>query len=207
MKLNPSLQVTHCDCRLRQIKTSTEIIKRMKSLSFDEVRKNYFVSCTSFSPSEKILIPVALAYEMLRSVHMPPDKPGFRRSVPGEGVFHRDWAMVDSQFYIYFLVYVLYWTTRTPNSMAFIKDMERSLEWGLIHTETAMNLIGWCYKQEGDLEKAIEYFYDSLSLQLIDNAAFWHLLFTLCELISRMDKIKSNRVNKNLTPRRLMLDS
>ena len=180
--MRPSMQVSHCTCRLRRISVCTEVIRKMKYLSFDEVRKSYFVSCCIFSPSEKMLIPTPMAYEMLRSVHMPTATPGYR--ISDESLFHQDWAMVDSQFYLYFLCFLLYRATQTPGSMAWIEYMELRLEKDLIHTETAMNLIGWCYKQEGDIQKAIEYFYGSLSVQLNHNAAFWHVLFTICELTS-----------------------
>lgn len=196
--MRPSMQVSHCTCRLRRLSVCTEVIRKMKYLSFDEVRKSYFVSCCIFSPSEKMLIPTPMAYEMLRSVHMPTTTPGYR--ISDESLFHQDWATVDSQFYLYFLCFLLYLATQTPGSMAWIEYMELQLEKDLIHTETAMNLIGWCYKQEGDIQKAIEYFYGSLSVQLNHNAAFWHVLFTICELTSGMDQKKI--VNKNVLPRR-----
>lgn len=65
-------------------------------------------------------------------------------------------------------------------------DMLINTDINLRHKETALNRLGWCYKLKGNWSKAIEYFFESLELQKNHNAAFWHILVFLYELIKQM---------------------
>lgn len=71
-----------------------------------------------------------------------------------------------------------------------MKSMEQLLKTdrSLRHRETALNLTGWCYKLEGNSNKAIQYFVRSLALEKQHNAAFWHLLVTSYELFLKENK-------------------
>ena len=43
------------------------------------------------------------------------------------------------------------------------------------HGETALNLLGWIYKEKGCVDSAVECFRESLTIQPTHNAAFWHM--------------------------------
>ena len=185
-----SLQISYCCCKTQELRLSQSLFKNViKGTSFDEFRTNHFASCINFSWLEKKVIPTALAYELLRSVHMQPASLGVPFKIS-------DCAMVDRKIFLYFLKFLLSKAKGTQDTGTAIKKMERILhtDINLRHKETAMNLIGWCYKEERNILKAIEYFYLSLSVERNNNAAFWHILFTVCDMISSKHKQNANRI-------------
>lgn len=58
-----------------------------------------------------------------------------------------------------------------------IQDMEHLLRTVTIsHRETALNILGWIHKEDGSVDRAVEYFKESLDIKHDHNAATMHLL-------------------------------
>ena len=53
------------------------------------------------------------------------------------------------------------------------------------HRETALNVLGWVYEQQGRLDKAIACYRTSLQIKRVHNAAFWHLCVKFSHLINQ----------------------
>ena len=191
-KLSPR-QISYCCCGSEgTCWNDRSLTEDIKVISFDEFRTNYFVPCITFTCFEKKLIPTALAYEMLKSVHMPPASSSDQDKKDEYDIFiGPDCAKVDSKILQRFLVYLLSKAKGTQTTSEAIVRMELILytDRNLRHIDTALNLIGWCYKQEGNNGKALEYFLRSLARLQHYNAAFWHVLFTVSEKISKIDSI------------------
>ena len=180
-------QVSYCCCGSEGTCWNDRLLtEEIKVISFDEFRTNYFVPCITFTCFEKKLIPTALAYEMLKSVHMPPASSSDHGKVEYDIIIGPDCAKVDSKILQWFLVYLLSKAKGTQTTSEAIVMMKLILwtDRNLGHRDTAMNLIGWCHKQEGNIGEALEYFFLSLALLKRYNAAFWHILFIVSEMIS-----------------------
>ena len=185
-KLSPR-QISYCCCMSeRSCWNELSLPEDINVISFDEFRTNCFVPCIIFTSFEKKLIPTALAYEMLKSVPGPPASSSDHYKGEYDMVLAPDCAKVDSKILQWFLVYLLSKEKGTQNPSETIEKMELVLrtDRNLKHMDTAMNLIGWCYKQEGNIGKALNYFLWSLALLRHYNAASWHVLFTVSEKIS-----------------------
>ena len=147
--------------------------------------RNVIIPCVYFLPTEKCVTPAALCYEMERMRGPRPDsdddlcKHDRRRG---------DWALVDGNFLLHFLLYLnhskLNMTVHTAadiDNMAHVID--NSDEDELSHSETCLNLLGWVYKEEGNSHRAESCFQDSLDIKPECNAAFQHMIDLLCDLV------------------------
>ena len=128
--------------------------------------------CEAFLPTEREVTPVALCYEMMRFVGVPHDSTDNLRSD-----FLRHSAVVDGQFLFHFLLYLNHSKLNmTPNVAADTDSMEWMVNTKEIsHRETCLNLLGWVYKDQGRVDRAVECFQTSLEYKPVANAAVLHL--------------------------------
>ena len=135
--------------------------------------QNEFAPCIVFLPTEKEIVSEALRYEMTRSKNMPETSRDKRLQ------YWFDWAVVDSKILLHFLLYLNHSKfcdnsdirSDIDNLMKLIKTDDT-----IVHKETAVNLLGWAFKQEGSLANAKVCFESSLQLHDTHNAATHHLL-------------------------------
>ena len=179
-------KISVCDCSVSRsvdMKYLREALYGIKIPPDAQVSHPYIVPCVPFLPAERELTPLALCYEMTRSIgSSPKDK---------EDWF--DWAVVDGKILLYFLLYVNHRHHRMDaEADANMDTIGRLIQTDslLCHRETALNLLGWIYMEKGLVLKAMECFKKSLTLQNTHNAAVWQLAFIIC---TRLKEAKAFR--------------
>ena len=176
-----------CSC-FKLVKLSEKETRLFLGLSTDEILHQFWTPCVLFLPTEKEVVPSALCYEM--SI---PEAPADKKS------WHDHWAIVDGKFLLHFLLYL----NRKNLGLSFDADiqvMEAYLnnERRLNHRDTALNLLGWVYKEEGKLDKAYECYKKSLHFRPQQKAAIWHILCLISSLRHEPLKLYSSRVKCKL---------
>ena len=163
-----------CNCYLKpyRFQHSEQEIRLLGRLSADEILHKFWTPCVLFLPTEKVVVPSALCYEM--SI---PEAPANMKS------YHDHWVILDGKFLLHFLLYL----NRKNLGLSFeadIQKMEKYLknERHLKHRETDLNLLGWVYKEEGKLNRAYECFKKSLHFRPQQKAAIWHILCLISSL-------------------------
>ena len=152
------------------------------NITVSELFHDFFQPCVVFLPSEHIITPTPINYEMIRTFGMPTmsenDKILF-------SWYH--WAVVEGLFLGQFLLYMSHkalgkgYKSLMPDGP--IDEMVSLIDDDIpMHKETSLNLLGWVYKDLGRPQKAVDCFVKSLKLQPENNAACWHLCFLICGL-------------------------
>ena len=178
-----------CSCfKLVKLSNSEKETRLFVGQSTDEILHQFWTPCVLFLPTEKDVVPSALCYEM--SI---PEAPVSFKS------YHDHWAIVDGKFLLHFLLYL----NRKNLGLSFEADiqvMEAYLnnERRLNHRYTALNLLGWVYKEEGKLDKAYECYKKSLHFRPQQKAAIWHILCLISSLRHEPLKLYSSRVKCKL---------
>ena len=131
-----------------------------------------FAPCIVFLPTERMIVPEALRYEMMRSSGMLENSRNKRLE------YWFDWAVVDSKIVLYFILYLNH--SKLGDDSKKRSAIERLTELiktddTIVHKETALNLFGWAFKQERCMEKAAVCFEASLQLHETHNAAAQHI--------------------------------
>ena len=146
--------------------------------------KHTLLPCVSFLPTEQLITPMAIRYEMIRCFGIP--------KIEREMVVHYrfgwgmvdwlDWGMVDGTFLTIFLLYLNHIALdQTPDARKSIKKMILLLNKGSIsHRETCLNLLGWIHMETGNVRLAVQCFAKSLKERPTYNAAYWHFCFIVC---------------------------
>lgn len=126
--------------------------------------------CVSFWSFEKDIIPEVFIYEMRRS-----------ETTSGGTILSQllnDAAVIDGKILLQFLLYLNH--SKVGMNVDAKQDLirlEMCLENDklLSHRGTDYNLLGWAYKQQRSIPKAVECFWKSISLQREKNSAWLHL--------------------------------
>ena len=130
-----------------------------------------------FLPNEHHITPLAVKYEMLRAFggsSLDSENPYLQYSC--------DWGVVEGIFLAQYLLYVNY-KTLGKDSLATkaLEDMIRLCKKKtLYHLDTSYNLLGWVFKDRGDVTRAVECFQKSMRVHPTFNAACWHFCFLIC---------------------------
>ena len=135
-------------------------------LSVDEILHRFWTPCVLFLPTEQVVVPSALCYEMSIS-----EAPANIDS------WHDHWAIVDGKFLLHFLLYL----NRKNLGLSFEADIQEMEEYikndrRAHHKYTHLNLLGWVYKEERKLDIAYKCFKKSLHVRPQQKAAIWHIL-------------------------------
>ena len=138
--------------------------------SVEDLKKKYIIPCVYYLPLEKSVTPTALCYEMIRTV-------GQERVISVTDIIFSDWAFVDGHFLLHFLLYLNHSKLNMDtHASGDIDNLEMLLNTrGISHKETCLNLLGWMYKEQGDIVRAMGCFRMSLEVKPFCNAAFWHI--------------------------------
>ena len=156
-----------CSCsRLDKLRKWEKDIRLFVGLSTDEILQKLWTPCVLFLPTEKVVVPSALCYEMSIT-----EAPADRWS------WHDHWAIVDGKLLLHFLLYL----NRKNLGLSFEADiqvMEKYIknDRRASHKYTDLNLLGWVYKEEGKRNRAYECFKKSLHFRPQQKAAIWHIL-------------------------------
>ena len=140
----------------------------------EDILKKYIVPCVYYLPLEKNVTPTALCYEMIRTVGQ--ERAEGSPFNPAD-ILLSDWAFVDGHFLLHFLLYLNHSKLNMDtHASGDIDNMEMLLNTrGISHRETCLNLLGWLYKEHGDIVRAMGCFRMSLEVKPFWNAAFWHI--------------------------------
>ena len=164
-------QFSLCSCswgRRFHVNFSAENYSTLEGNTAEEILEKNIIPCVTYLPAEKDLTPTAICYEMNRSLGFPDD----------DREDWYDWAVVDGKILLYFLLYLNHHHCgMEAHASADVENIKWLIETDkyLGHRETALNLLGWIYKERGRVDSAVECFRKSLTIQPTHNAAFWHL--------------------------------
>ena len=179
--------ISVCGCEYHHTELDDATTERIKDMSEPEFRKSMCVSCIAFLPTEKKVIPDVLEYEMRRANVTPQSNP--------TTIFHfwHNWAVVDGKVLLYLIQYLNYTAISQRSRSALFADMRRKKDnvinelqttikddANLGHKETGLNILGWIYRQEGDMDEAERCFRESLEIQSGYNAANLHMEELVC---------------------------
>ena len=167
---------TVCYCYLRQetfpgTNELLDAIPKDENITPEYLLNTLLTPCVVFLPTEIDITPRPLVYEMTRLFGM--SDPG------GFGTKWYDWAVVDPKVLLYFLRYLNHKKLGMTGSVeADIENMlcviNQRLE-HISHLETALNLLGWIYRQENMNNKALGCLHQSLDIKPTHNAAMLQL--------------------------------
>ena len=146
-----------------------QVLKDNPSISVEQLESMFVTPCVMFLPTERDVTPPPLRYEMLRSVGMPPD------SRDDSKYFWYDWAVIDANILLHLLLYLNHQKLHVDVA-ADIENMKTLINaLHVRHRETALNVLGWVYKDEGNIDEAKECFKKSLNILPEHNAALLHM--------------------------------
>ena len=136
-----------------------------------------FQPCVIFLPNEYRISPVAVNYEMMRAYGRAP--------LHADNWVFKDWCnwgVVEGIFLTRFLIYMNAKALRQSSlAREALKKMIRICnEKFPYHLDTSYNLLGWVFRDRGDVARAVECFKKSLTVEPVFNAAYWHLCFLIC---------------------------
>ena len=156
-----------------------EITGARSDLSSEYLLRNVIIPCIYFLPTEENVTPVALCYEMRRTRY-PGTNSGDALCTHDKN--RGDWAFVDGNFLLHFLIYLNHKKLNTTEDVQFNIDLWKA-EMPVSHTETCYNLIGWVFKGQGKTGPAELCFTESLRMKPHCNAAFAHMVDLLYILV------------------------
>ncbi|XP_053384357.1 uncharacterized protein LOC123563065 [Mercenaria mercenaria] len=168
-----------CECYTFPVPT---VLKRFQELAYHQNEKavrSVCAFCVRFTPAEIHCVPQELQYEMFRSTQ---DDLLYRELTD----YWMDWAVVDSLPYLYFLQYKTYrHLQRFDDQHQALAKLARTIETtrNLGHRETALNLLGQCWEQENQPNKALLCYMMSLKVRERNNAARFHICRLLANFI------------------------
>ena len=179
--LNINKKVALCACYCGNLPALSLYIADMpynrRITMIKRLLKDFYQPCVVFLPNEHHTTPLAVNYEMLRSFG--------RSSWDSENLYLKywsDWGVVEGIFLAQFLLYVNL-KTLGQDSLATkaLKKMIRICNKKTpYHLDTSYNLLGFVFKDRGDVTRAVECFQKSMRVQPTFNAACWHFCFLIC---------------------------
>lgn len=142
-----------------------EDIKILSTRSLDSLIGNVASYCVFYSRTEMALTPTALVYEMFRSTGHEAD--------PDEGRYQwMQHAVVDSTILLFYLKFLCF------RALGDVLNQEKSLldilnaiskDHNLGHVESALNILGHCFVEQGFYEAALRCFVRSLRYSVDNN--------------------------------------
>ena len=137
----------------------------------------FYQPCVIFLPNEYHISPVAINYEMIRAYGRAPLH-AHNRSFK----YWYKWGVVEGSFLTHFLISMNAKALRQSSlATEALKNMILVCnEKFPNHLDTSYNLLGWVFKDRGDIARAVECFQKSLRVEPVFNAAYWHLCFLIC---------------------------
>ena len=155
--------------------TLLETTRGITDVTPEYLLRNVIIPCVYFLPTERSVTPTALCYEMER---MRGPRPDSDDDLCENDKRHGDWAFVDGNFLLHFLLYLNHKKLNmTCHGAADIDYMNRLLARhnSVSHRETCFNLLGWANKVLGNKAIAEWFFRQSLEIKRYCNAASQHM--------------------------------
>lgn len=165
-----------CGCKGKYHKMSAELKRRVfLSKGFLEYRDVAY--CVIFTVFEKPCVPQFLVYEMNRTQTSEDDK---ERREKRDDLFWMDMVAVDAKPFMYFLQYLTHLAREDFQNrqrallqlQQYVNDKQNE-DYG--HYETAVNMLGCCFENEGNAGIASQCYLMSLHARGINNAANAHV--------------------------------
>ncbi|XP_045181449.2 uncharacterized protein LOC123540457 [Mercenaria mercenaria] len=173
---------TVCTCRDGRVVVYRMEFFNRSNTGNEELVKQITAFCVRFIPCEKNCVPKEMQYEMFRSTKEEMLKRDKHRDS------WMDWSVVDSLPYLYFLQYKTYGQLRRTAGkyMALANLIVCTLRGlNIMHTETALNLLGQCLEQENRFAGAFKCYVRSLNICEKNNVAKIHICRLLNVLVNR----------------------
>ena len=159
--------------------TLLETTRGISDVTPEYLLRNVIIPCVYFLPTEKSVTPAALCYEMER---MRGPRPDSANDICDHDKERGDWAFVDGNFLLHFLLYLNHKELQMTNQVMVDIDNMYKLEkssriepYSLCHRDTCLNLLGWVFNEQGHTVLADLYFNISLKIKPNCNAASQHL--------------------------------
>lgn len=132
------------------------------------------VPCIYYLPFEKSVTPTAIQYEMMK---IDDTRPLLEGNMDNVDAYRREWAFIDGQFLLYFLLYLNHSKLNMESqASADIASMEWILNTrNISHRSTCLNLLGWVFSEQGCVNRAVQCFELSLNIKSHPNAAYQHI--------------------------------
>ncbi|KAH3748594.1 hypothetical protein DPMN_183040 [Dreissena polymorpha] len=168
---------TVCSCRDIKGDRDLLVFASMKSDNCDNgFNEPPFALCVKFVRQEAYCAPYILWFEMNRNI----TEEEVAQRTHSQNRF-MDCAEVDARPFVHYLQYVTYrGLGERGKQLHAMGELESYIcdpinQINLYHDETSLNLLGHCYEMEGDYERALHYYEESLSWFDTNNAANWHV--------------------------------
>ena len=148
-------------------------------IAIKDVVCKWIFTCVPFLPAEAPITPPVIIYDCLRCLCQLPGKQ--------DGQFlecnEYEIAFVDGQLLYPFVLYLNHSEMNHHHlKMIDILLMNAAVNTREIsHKAACLNVLGWVFKREGLKSIALECFIQSIKEESERNAAYWHLLFLICE--------------------------
>lgn len=174
-KLRDYEVITVCHCGIINLAYPENFVFERRCTEFKELIRHHSIPCSLFYQSEGEITPIALRYEMIRSVYA---------DLHDIDSYWAECAEVDGRILLYYLLYLNH--THLGMNTCAVADVRHAMgslisDVNLGHKETALNLIGWMFQDQGEGEKAETFFRKSLMRRPYRNAAIWHMLWRVVE--------------------------
>ena len=184
-----TFSICYCD-NSQPLKPSQEdlMMNRMldENITLEDFLHEVVTPCVIYLPAEGSVTPIAICYEMIKSVGTW-DLKKYEEETDTYYPTDCDWAIVDGQFLHDFLSFLNHSQLSMDLQVeADIANMERTLKTRRVsHLDTCLNLLGWVYKKYGRRDLAVKYFQTSLAVKPTQNAAVWHFCFLAYDTYSQ----------------------
>ena len=171
-----------CDIEYTPDVEALEVILRRPDMTDGTTKDdiwNVISPCIPFLPTEAHITPPVIIYECLRYLCLPPKPSGLST----EDEYQHEIAFVDGSFIHPFLLYMNHSELiHQYSKLVDILLMNAAVNTRQIgHKASCLNILGWVFKREGLKSEALECFIQSIREESECNAAYWHLLFLICE--------------------------
>ena len=143
----------------------------ISEITTEKLLKMSIVPCVIYTVKEKEVTPAAINYEFLRASEVT------TVTLDLEDRLSDNVIAVDGNFLLHFLLYLNHCQLNmNVHAEADIDNMESFLtSWNVCHKDTCHNLLGWVYKEQDQVDRAIASFEKSIDIKPYCNAAFWHM--------------------------------
>ena len=133
--------------------------------------------CVPFLPIEASVTPPVVIYDCLRCLCLPTKQ---RTRNPFR---EHEIAFIDGPFLYKFLLYLNHSKLKNRDyKLIDILLMNTAVHGKIIsHKAACLNILGWVFRREGCKSKALDCFIRSIRDVTLRNAAYWHLLFMICD--------------------------
>ncbi|KAL4218219.1 hypothetical protein ACF0H5_022955 [Mactra antiquata] len=181
------VDVCMCKAEYSEVCLTPHFRELFSKKTYVELRRQHIAGCVIYLPSEINSCPKELQYEMYRFAFDEKPKKHFNY------IERMYCASIPQLPFLYFMQYKLYkqmgkrMRRKCYDALKSLIDITYQPDLNENHLETAYNLIGQCFEQEGDFDAALFYYHESLKWEPVYNAA---KILICCNLVKQLNKGK-----------------